>query len=209
MITLSSLESAAAVFLATISSVSPTKRRRSEWPMMTHWHSVLSIAGDISPVYAPDISQNAFCAPSLTPDSKSTSATAVSHMNGGKIATSTLSACPRATDITPRTRSSASSTLVGFIFQLAATSGIPGGRAPTSGFFQDRDAGQLFALQVLERGTAAGRDVRVAAAKPDRVDRGDSVAAAHQRVGPRGRDRLAHLPRAVAEVLDLGHTDGP
>jgi len=42
--------------------------------------------------------------------------------------TSTRSACPRATDRMPRARSSASSMLVGFIFQLAATSGMPGGR---------------------------------------------------------------------------------
>src|SRR5438105_7068714 len=128
MITLSPHERAAAVFLATISSVSPRYRRRSEWPTMTHWHRSLSIAGETSPVYAPDISQKQSCAPSFTPDSTSTSETARSHGNGGKIDTSTRSAWPRATERTPRTRSSASSMLFGFIFQFAATSGIPGGR---------------------------------------------------------------------------------
>ena len=124
MITLSSLPRAAAAFLATISSVSPRWMRRSEWPTITHWHQPFSIAGETSPVYAPESSQKQSWAPSFTPDSARTSETASSHGNGGKIATSTRSACPLATDRTPRTRSRASSALLGFIFQLAATSGI-------------------------------------------------------------------------------------
>src|SRR2546425_3907769 len=128
MITPRPHDSPAAVFLATISSVSPRYNRRSEWPTMTHWQRSLSIAGETSPVYAPDISQKQSWAPSFTPDSTSTSETARSQGNGGKIETSTRSAWPRATERMPRTRSSASSMLVGFIFQFAATSGIPGGR---------------------------------------------------------------------------------
>src|SRR5579864_6699263 len=95
---------------------------------MTHWHQPLSMAGETSPVYAPEASQKQSCAPSLTPDSASTSATPIRYGKGGNSATSTRSAWPRATDRTPRTRSSAESRLEGFIFQLAATSGIPGGR---------------------------------------------------------------------------------
>src|ERR1700694_3139499 len=91
---------------------------------MTHWHQPLSIAGETSPVYAPDVSQKQSWAPSFTPDSASTSETPSSHGKGGKMATSTRSAWPLATDKMPRTRSSASSAVLGFIFQLAATSGI-------------------------------------------------------------------------------------
>src|SRR5438094_10445705 len=78
-----------------------------------------------------------------------------------------------------------------------------------SGLFADRDARQLLAFQVLERGPTTRRDVRVAAANPEGIDRRDRVAAAHQRVRPRRRDRLAHFLRPVAEVFDLGHADGP
>src|ERR1700693_3537954 len=98
--------------------------RLSEWPMITQSHQPFSIAGDTSPVYAPELSQKQSWAPSLTPDSASTSDTGSSQGYGGMMTTSTRSEWPLATDRMPRTRSSASSALVGFIFQLAATIGI-------------------------------------------------------------------------------------
>src|SRR3982075_4133480 len=148
MITPSSHDNAAAVFFATISSVSPRYTRRSEWPTMTHWQRVLIIAGETSPVYAPDISQKQSCAPSFTPDPSSTSDTPSSQGNGGKIPTSIRAAWPRATERMPRARSSASSELFGFIFQLAATSGMPGGRLD---IFPDRNAGERLDFEVFER----------------------------------------------------------
>src|SRR5207247_9549309 len=72
-----------------------------------------------------------------------------------------------------------------------------------SGLFEDRDARQLLAFQVLERGPTTRRDVRVAAAKPEGIDRRDRVAAAHQRVRPRRRDRLAHFVPPLAVLFDI------
>src|SRR5579859_4069404 len=200
MITPSSHDSAAAVFFATISSVSPRYTRRSEWPTMTHWHRPWIIAGDTSPVYAPFISQKQSCAPSFTPDPSSTSDTPTSQGNGGMIATSMLEAWPRATERIPRARSSASSRLVGFIFQFAATSGIPGGLD----IFQDGNAGKCLALEVLEGGASAGGDPREAAVQSQRFDGGDRVTPTDQRVCPAPGDGPAERLGAVAEVLDLG-----
>src|SRR5216683_5010837 len=103
--------------------------RRSEWPTITHWHQPRSIAGETSPVYAPDVSQKQSWAPSLTPDPSRTSATPSSHGNGGNNATSTFSTDSPATPRTPLTRSTASPPSTGFIFQLAARSAFTFGDA--------------------------------------------------------------------------------
>src|SRR5258708_5846210 len=131
MITLRSLARAAAVLRATMSSVSPRYARRSEGPVITHWHQPLSIAGETSPVYAPDSSQKQSWAPSLTVVPSITSAIPSSHGYGGKIATSTSSGWLVAEGITPLTRSRASPALTGFIFQLAASRALGLTRAGT------------------------------------------------------------------------------
>src|ERR1700694_4810987 len=195
MITPRSEDRAAAVFLATISSVSPRNRRRSEWPTITHWHRPLSIAGETSPVKAPDISQKQSCAPS-------------SHGNGGTITTSTRSEWPRATERMPRARSRASSSVTGFIFQLAATSGIPGGRLLTpSRFFENRYAGQFLAFEGLEGCAPARRHVREAPRQAERIDRGHGVATTDEGEPARLRDGFPDRLRAVGEVLDLRDAD--
>src|SRR5258708_26756205 len=204
MITLRLQARAAAAFFATISSVSPRYARLSECPTRTHWHKPLSIAGETSPVYAPDISQKQSCAPSLTPDPSSISDTPMSHGNGGKMPTSMRSAWPRATERIPRARSSASSELFGFIFQLAATSGIPGGRLD---IFQDRNAGKDLALEVLERRAPAGGDPGEATGESERFDRRDRVASADQRVRAALCARLAQRLGPITVVFDLGHAN--
>src|SRR3982074_447095 len=109
--------------------------------MMTHWHQPFSIAGETSPVEAPEISQKQSCAPSLTVVFSMTSAIPSSHGNGGKIATSTRSGFLVAAGITPLTRSRASPALTGFIFQLAASRAFGLGRAGTVSLrlLQNRD----------------------------------------------------------------------
>src|SRR5690242_15837531 len=103
--------------------------------------------------------------------------------------------------MTPRARPREASMWSGFIFASAATSGSPGGRADIGlGVLEDGDAGQLLAFQVLERRSAAGRNVREATAQTERVDRGHGVSAADQRVRARRRDRLADRLRPVGEV---------
>src|SRR5258708_40051357 len=118
MITLRLQARAAAAFLATISSVSPRYARLSECPTRTHWHQPWSIAGEPSPVYAPDISQKQSCAPRLTPDSPRTSATPSNHGYGGNSAISTESTWLAATGRMLLTSSSAAPPSVGFIFQF-------------------------------------------------------------------------------------------
>src|SRR5712692_5259160 len=127
---------------------------------MTHWHQPLSIAGDTSPVYAPEISQKQSCAPSFTVVPSSTSAMASSHGNGGKMATSMTSGWAIDAGITPLTRSRASPALTGFIFQLAASSALGETRAgtPLLRLLQNCDSRQLPPLEVLEGGSAAGRN---------------------------------------------------
>src|SRR6202022_4081052 len=99
-----------------------------------------------------------------------------------------------AAGITPLTRSRASPALTGFIFQLAASRAFGLGRAGTVPLrlLQNRDAGQLPALEVLEGGAAACRDPREAAGQPYRLDGRGGVAAADEGVGARVCDRLPH-----------------
>src|SRR6202022_1990413 len=140
-----------------------------------------------------DISQKQSCAPSLTPDWSSTSETPRSQGNGGTITTSTRSEWPRATERMPRARSSASSSVTGFIFQLAATSGIPGGRLLTpSRFFENRDAGQFLALEVFEGGSPTRRYMREAPREAERIDRGHRVATPDEGEPAGLRDGFPH-----------------
>src|SRR5215469_11751002 len=157
--------------------------RRSEWPTITHWHQPRSIAGDTSPVYAPDCSQKQSWAPSWTPEPSVTSATPRSHGKGGNSATSTLSVEALTAGRTPRTRSTASPPSTGFIFQLAAIRAFSVACCGNLRLTQNGDARQLLALEVLEGRAASGGDVRVPSGKTQRVDGGSGVASADESVG--------------------------
>src|SRR3954447_7249261 len=81
-------------------------------------------------------------------------------------------------------RNASVSSLVLFIFQLAASSGV------RSGIAQRLDTRQIPTLHQLERGPAAGRDPVDGIRQAELLKRRDRVAAARNRVAGRRRDRL-------------------
>src|SRR5258708_15174170 len=85
----------------------------------------------------------------------------------------------------------------------SATLGSP------SRLLEDRDAGQLFALEVLEGRTAAGRNMGEAPRQPKALDGRDRVAAADQCVAARARDGLADRLGPIAEIGNLEYSHGP
>src|SRR5271157_348748 len=112
--------SAALSFLLTSALVSPRPCLRSLWPKIT-WvqPTSTSIPPEISPVYAPDASQNMSCAPRPTGEPSSTWSIRLKKTKGGQTATCTSVAVPRP-DFTPSARAMAVSAVVGFNFQLPA-----------------------------------------------------------------------------------------
>ena len=133
------------------------------------------MGGEISPVKAPVSSQWQFCAPSITGDPASTSATAASAVKGGQIPTST----PRGRLSPSRTawaRSRASAGRPACIFQLPMTSGVRIRPRPPARVGEGGHAGQDAALEELEEGAARRRDVADAAGHAGGAARRRSVS---------------------------------
>src|SRR4029077_10188486 len=144
----SSVSSAQLIFLVTSSSVSPSRWRRSEWPMRTHSHHPDNWAGETSPVNAPALFQKQFCAPSLIRLCAIASPIGQRCGNGGSKTTSTSSLSPRRERMSVA-RAMPWGTSV-FIFQLPATNDrILSGSGDTL-LLKYCDAGQGFALKKLQ-----------------------------------------------------------
>ena len=107
------------------------------------------------------------------------------------------------------------------IFQLPLTSGrrASGRRGrprqpPAAGAFggvaQGHQAGQVAVLEELERGPAAGRDeARPRSARPELVEGGHRVPAAHHAEARRSADRLGHGAGPGGEAVVLEDPHGP
>src|SRR5439155_4657807 len=176
------------------------------WPSTTPSMPIsTSMGAETSPVNAPLGRSCMFCANTATP--RAASRAAASAVNGAQTATSTPSRGRTAA------RNSRASACVLCIFQLPAMSGMRVTRAPpcvlalepaSSGISLERDdTGQLATLDELERRSAAGRDVIDAVLEPEPGQRGDAVAAAHDRRRAGARDGFGHRARARGEGLEL------
>src|SRR5215207_7443916 len=169
----------------------------------------------MSPVYAPDLCGERSCAPyPMRRRSPSISVCTLRRsVNGGSTTTSTEVSCCSLRLNAIFCVSAIASRWFRFIFQLPAMSG----RRPSgsSGFFFATVSGLRFeggntrkglALQVLQRRTAAGRDVAerrlVQAERPDGRRR---VAAADDRQTVHSRHRLRDGTRALRERRELEH----
>src|SRR6202163_2473542 len=115
--------SAARVFFSTVSLVSPKYWRRSLWPMITYEQPTdLSIAADTSPVNAPSLAQNIFCAPTAT-RVPCAAATAAGRL--GKVEQITISQCSeRSTKGRNFSKKLVVLAAVLYIFQLPAITGF-------------------------------------------------------------------------------------
>src|SRR5687768_4167302 len=156
----------------TVASVSPNSVRRSEWPMITNSAPASLIIGALtSPVNAPSRSQYKSCAAIATLLLRAASAAACSAGNGGAttISTSVMSLTRMRNSLTYFT---ASATVL-YIFQFPAMKGVL-----ISSLRQRRDPRQRLPSEELERGAAAGRNVRDAIGHASLRDRGDGIAAA-------------------------------
>ncbi len=120
---------AAIVRLRTVSSVSPKYCRRSLWPMITWLQPAALIMGaETSPVKAPSLSQNTFCAPILMFVPRTVSTAAVRDGKGVQITISQWSASATR-GLNASKYWTVSSTVLN-IFQLPAMTGF---RAKRSG----------------------------------------------------------------------------
>src|SRR5512142_883923 len=128
-----------------------------------------SIGADTSPVKAPCASPCTFWAARSTDEPARTCPTACSAVNGGATATCTFPAAPPSPSRSSFTSATASATVL-CIFQFPQTNL----RRATS-LLQDLDAGQLAALDELERRAAAGGHVRHLLDEPGLLDGGRAV----------------------------------
>src|SRR6266446_6936366 len=130
--------SAARVFFSTVSLVSPKYWRRSLWPMITcEQPTDLSIAAETSPVNAPSLAQNMFCAPTAmrVPCAEATAAGRLGK--GGQI---TISQCSeRSTKGRNLSKKLVVSAAVLYIFQLPAITGFLLIRSLVRNWFLSRD----------------------------------------------------------------------
>src|SRR5215210_3896132 len=141
----------------------------------------------------------------MTAESSAIRPTSCKQVNGTQTATSTSSSASAARGRRAAVYSSASLTVL-FIFQCAAIIGRRAMRSPLLPvllFRQDCYAGQLLAFDVLERGTAAGRDVAHPALEAELVDGGYRVSSAHDARRAALGDGPGHALRAFREVVDL------
>src|SRR5215218_2916018 len=154
-----------------------------------------SIGGEISPVYAPVGSACIVCANTAIPLPASFSTETSSAVKGTQSATSAGRRGSSGTSSSSRSQYAAASARVPHIFQLAAMNGLR--------IVQGVEAGQLLALEQLERRSAAGREVVDVGVEPEPGERGGGVAASDD--GPAGRsgDRLGEGARAVCEGVQL------
>ena len=144
----------------TPSSVSPNSWRRSEWPIITHWHATVnSIRGATSPVNAPSSSQWQFCAPRVTPLPFSAAATAPNVMYDGQTTTSIPSVASATSGSISAIKAEPASR-ERFIFQLPATSGRRTSASPCGiRSVPHRDATDTV-IRGLARGAAVACDQR-------------------------------------------------
>ena len=181
----------------TVSSVSPKYWRRSEWPTIAPWTpSSRSIGAEISPVNAPSSSQCTFCAATRCPCPP---ALHRGRERDVRRADDRVDAQVRRRGTRRRTRRVSAGPLN--IFQLPA---ISIGLTP----HRDRGhAGELLALEQLERGAAAGGDPRDAVGEAELVQRPHRVAAADDRERLRSR-RPRRRPRSCP-AAKRGHSKTP
>src|SRR3954447_6078818 len=189
--------SAAGTFSWSARAVSLKYWRRSEWPSSTPFTPSSAIIGaDTSPVYAPSGSWCMFWASTWTSEPPSASTVAASAVKGAQSASSTP--LPMGSRASRRCTYSRASAEVLYIFQLPAMYC----RRP-SGIVERLHAGQALALEQLERGAAAGREVVHLVPEAEAHQRRRRVAAADDRGAPRARHRLRHRARAGGERLHL------
>src|ERR671914_2563063 len=118
------------------------------------------MAADTSPVYAPSSSQWTFCAYTVIPPATASRR----DVKGGQMTTSTPGGGSNAAQ-----KASVSEGVL-YIFQLPAIS--------TSRLRDHRDAGELLALEKLERGAAPRRNPVDPLGQAELLDGADRVAAA-------------------------------
>src|SRR5919112_3623526 len=145
----------------------------------------------------------------MTAESSAIRPTSCRQVKGTHTATSTSSSASAARGRRAAVYSSASLTVL-FIFQFAAIMGRRDMRSPPSVllFRQDCYAWQFLTFDVLERGTAAGRDVAHPVLEPELVDGGYRVPAAHDARRTALGDGHGHTLRAFREVVDLEDAHG-
>src|SRR5919112_449794 len=144
----------------------------------------------------------------MTAESSAIRPTSCRQVKGTQTATSTSSSASAARGRRAAVYSSASLTVL-FIFQFAAIIGRRDMRSPPGLLFrQDCYARQFLAFDVLERGTAAGRDVAHPLLEPEFVDGGYRISSAHYAGRAALGDGPGHTFRAFREVVDLEDAHG-
>src|SRR5256885_2001245 len=179
---------------------------------MTYWQpSLASIGPEMSPVYAPDWCGDRSCAP-YPSSSRSPSirvCTLRMSTNGGRTTTSTSASRFSGRLNASFWVSAIASRWLRFIFQLPASNGRRGSLVATSRL-QGFDAGKGLALQVLQGGAAAGRDVPEGGlVEAELPDRGRGVPAADDGEPVDLGDRLGHAAGTGGERRELQHPHRP